>query len=75
MLFILHVYMFSCISNTASQSSFLSTQEKIKTDEYVKIYTKILHIIEGLQKHFYIMGKYISDDVFVSMTASRSSQS
>jgi len=36
---------------------------------------KYYDIIEAPQNHFYTMEKYISDDVFASMTASRSSQS
>jgi len=36
---------------------------------------KYYDIIEAPQKHFYTMGKYISNDIFVSMTASRSNQS
>jgi len=37
------------------------------------LHQKYYDIIEGPQKHFDTMAKYISDDVFVSMTASRSS--
>jgi len=36
---------------------------------------KYYDLIEGPLKHFDTVAKYISDDVFVSMTASRSSQS
>jgi len=36
---------------------------------------KYYDIIEAPQNHFYTMEKHISDDVSVSMTASRSSQS
>jgi len=48
MLFILHVYMFSCINNTAFQSLFLSTQNFIQ---------KYYDIIEAPQNHFDTMGK------------------
>jgi len=41
----------------------------------LKFYTKYYNIVEGLEKHFDTMAKYIGNDVFVSMTASRSSQS
>jgi len=75
MLFILHMYMFSGISNTAFQSSFFSTQEKTETWWICKTFVqKFCSIIEAPQNYFYTMWKYISDDVLVSMTASCSSQ-
>jgi len=36
---------------------------------YQNFIQKYYDIIEALQKHFYTMGKYISNDVFVSVTA------
>jgi len=76
MLFIQHVYMFSCISNTALQSPFFLHKRKLELNKCVKNFIqKFCDIIKAPQKHSYTMGKYISDDVFVSMTASRSSQS
>jgi len=49
---------------------------KPKLDKCVKILNKNIYyyIIEAPQKRFYTMGKYISDDMFASMTASRSTR-
>jgi len=58
MLFILHVYMFSCTSNIMFQ--FLH-KKKSKLDKCVKILNRY---IEAPQKRFYTTGKYISHDVF-----------
>jgi len=40
-----------------------------------KFIQKLCNIIKAPQKHFCTVGKYISDDVLVSMTASSSSYS
>jgi len=58
-----------------SHRRFFLHKTKPKPDKCVKISQKYYNIIEAAQKHFYTMAKYISDDVFVSMTTSSSSQS
>jgi len=48
---------------------------KPKPDKCENFIQEYYDIIEAPQEHFCTMGKYISDDVFVSVSASRSSKS
>jgi len=71
MLLILHLY----ISSFTNKQHFIRCF-KSKPDKCVQsLQKKYDDVIEALQKHSDSMAKYISNDAFVSMTDSRSSQS